>query len=53
MPIYLVLLVFGVSAALFDTRSLVQNLGREWITLWLPLALLAARELRQRSTAAS
>jgi len=44
-PIYLTLLVFGVAAALFDTRSLVQNLGREWITIWLPLALLAAREL--------
>lgn len=43
-PIYLVLLVFGLVASLFDTRSLVQNLGREWITLWLPIALLAARE---------
>ena len=43
-PIYLVLLVFGLVASLFDTRSLAQNLGREWITLWLPIALLAARE---------
>lgn len=48
-PIYLVLLVFGLTASLFDTRSLVQNLGREWITLWLPIGLLAAREsLRPR-----
>ncbi len=51
-PIYLVLLVFGLAAALFDTRTLVQNLGREWITLWLPLALLAGGELRARRTAA-
>lgn len=43
-PIYLILLVFGLVASLFDTRSLVQNLGREWVTLWLPIALLAARE---------
>jgi O-antigen ligase len=44
LPIYFVLLVFGLVASLFDTRSLVQNLGREWITLWLPIALLAVRE---------
>lgn len=44
--IYLLLLVFGLTASMFDTRSLVQNLGREWITLWLPIALLAAQELR-------
>ena len=43
-PVYLVLLVFGCTASLFDTRSLVQNLGREWITLWLPIGLLAAQE---------
>jgi len=42
-PIYLVLLTFGLVASLFDTRSLIQNLGREWVTLWLPIALLAAR----------
>lgn len=47
-PALLVLLVFGVTASLFDTRSLVQNLGREWITLWLPLGLLAAVEVMRR-----
>ena len=47
-PVYLVLLVFGCAASLFDTRSLVQNLGREWITLWLPIGLLSARESLQR-----
>src|SRR5690606_41688000 len=47
-PALLVLLVFGVAASLFDTRSLVQNLGREWITLWLPLGLLAAVEVMRR-----
>jgi O-antigen ligase len=46
LPILLVLLVFGVVASLFDSRSLVQNLGREWITLWLPIALATARPLR-------
>jgi hypothetical protein len=40
-------------AALFDTRSLVQNLGREWITLWLPIALLAGQQLRDRRPPAS
>jgi O-antigen ligase len=50
-PIYLVLLVFGLVAAQFDTRSLVQNLGREWITLWLPVMLLAAREAQRRAAA--
>lgn len=51
-PVYLVLLVFGLTASLFDTRSLVQNLGREWITLWLPIGMLAAQESlgRGRST---
>ncbi|WP_299622650.1 O-antigen ligase [Pelagibius sp.] len=49
-PIYLVLLVFGFVASLFDSRSLVQNLGREWVTLWLPFGLLAARELRDRDS---
>lgn len=44
--IYIVLLSFGLLASLFDSRTLVQNLGREWITLWLPLALLAAQQLR-------
>ncbi|MEO3429940.1 O-antigen ligase family protein [Pelagibius sp. CAU 1746] len=44
--IYLVLLLYGLAASLFDSRSLLQNLGREWITLWLPIALLAAGELR-------
>ena len=48
-PIYLVLLAFGLVAALFDSRSLVQNLGREWITLWLPIGLLAAQEALRRS----
>ena len=48
-PIYLVLLTFGLVAALFDTRSLVQNLGREWITLWLPVMLLAAGEARRQN----
>ncbi len=52
-PIYLLLLVFGVTASLFDSRSLLQNLGREWITIWLPLALLAARELRAAEAARS
>ncbi len=47
-PVYLVLLAFGVVAALFDTRSLVQNLGREWITLWLPIGLLAAQDALSR-----
>jgi O-antigen ligase len=47
-PVLLVLLVFGVAASLFDTRSLVQNLGREWISLWLPLGLLAADEVSRR-----
>lgn len=47
-PALLVLLIFGVAASLFDTRSLVQNLGREWITLWLPLGLLAAAEVTRR-----
>lgn len=45
-PVYLVLLVFGLTASLFDSRTLLQNLGREWVSLWLPIALLAARELR-------
>ncbi len=49
-PIYLVLLVFGFVAALFDTRTLVQNLGREWITIWLPLALLAGHMIRAQRT---
>jgi O-antigen ligase len=49
-PIYLVLLVFACTASLFDTRSLVQNLGREWITLWLPIALLAGQESLRRRT---
>lgn len=49
--IYLVLLAFGLTASLFDSRSLVQNIGREWITLWLPLALLAARELAPQGSA--
>ena len=49
-PIYLLLLVFGLVASLFDTRSLVQNLGREWITLWLPISLLAAQEVLRRRT---
>jgi O-antigen ligase len=48
-PLYLVLLTFGFVAALFDTRSLVLNLDREWITLWLPIFLLAAREARRHS----
>jgi O-antigen ligase len=43
-PIYVVLLTFAFTASLFDTRSLAQNLGREWITFWLPIALLAAQE---------
>lgn len=47
-PVYLVLLVFAFVASLFDTRSLVQNLGREWVTFWLPIALLAAHELLRR-----
>jgi len=51
--IYLVLLIFGLTASLFDSRSLVQNLGREWITLWLPIGLLAAHHLRDRVHAAS
>ena len=49
-PIYLVLLAFGFTASLFDTRSLVQNLGREWITVWLPIALLAGQESVRRRT---
>ena len=49
-PVYLVLLVFGFVASLFDSRSLVQNLGREWVTLWLPIGLLAAHELRDRNS---
>lgn len=49
-PIYLVLLVFGLVASLFDTRSLAQNLGREWITLWLPIAQLAAQDAMRRRT---
>jgi O-antigen ligase len=52
-PVYLVLLVFGLAASLFDTRSLVQNLGREWITLWLPIGLLAAQESLRRGRSAS
>lgn len=52
-PALLVLLVFGVAASLFDTRSLVQNLGREWITLWLPVGLLAAQEALRRGRGAS
>lgn len=52
-PIYLVLLVFGFVASLFDSRSLVQNLGREWITFWLPFGLLAAREMRDRKRRAA
>src|SRR3546814_18821914 len=48
-PVLLVLLVFGLTASLFDSRSLVQNLGREWITLWLPIGLLAARESTRAS----
>ncbi len=44
--IYLIVLAYGLAASLFDSRSLLQNLGREWITLWLPIALLAAWELR-------
>ncbi len=52
-PIYLVLLAFGLVASLFDTRSLVQNLGREWITLWLPIALLAAQEVPLRRASPS
>lgn len=52
-PIYLVLLAFGVAASLFDSRSLVQNLGREWITIWLPIALLAAQELPRQPSAPS
>src|SRR3546814_1776768 len=32
-PVLLVLLVFGLTASLFDSRSLVQNLGREWIAV--------------------
>lgn len=47
-PIYLALMTFGLTCAFFDTRSLVQNLGREWITIWLPLAFLAARQFRFR-----
>jgi O-antigen ligase len=50
-PIYLVLLVFAFVASLFDTRSLVLNLGREWVTFWLPIALLAAQELLRRREA--
>lgn len=50
-PVYLLLLVFGFAASMFDTRSLVQNLGREWITLWLPIALLAAQEALRRRPA--
>lgn len=46
--IYLVLLVFAFAAALFDSRTLVQNLSREWITFWLPFGLLAAREIAER-----
>lgn len=45
--IYLMLLVFGLTASLFDSRSLLQNLGREWVTLWLPLALVTAGGLRR------
>lgn len=52
-PIYLALLVFALVASLFDTRSLAQNLGREWITLWLPIGLLAAQEAMQRRTVPS
>jgi O-antigen ligase len=52
-PVYLVLLVFGLVASLFDTRSLVQNLGREWITLWLPIGLLTAQESLRRGRSAS
>ncbi len=51
--IYLMLLAYGFGASLFDSRSLLQNLGREWITLWLPIALLAAGELRGGKTAES
>ncbi|NIA67170.1 hypothetical protein HBA54_01025 [Pelagibius litoralis] len=47
-PIYLILLTFGLTCAFFDTRSLVQNLGREWLTIWLPLALLAGRQIRAK-----
>lgn len=47
-PLYLVLLVFAVIASLFDSRSLVQNLGREWITFWLPFGLLAVCEIRDQ-----
>jgi O-antigen ligase len=52
-PVYLVLLVFGLAASLFDTRSLVQNLGREWITLWLPIGLLAAQDALRRGRSPS
>jgi O-antigen ligase len=52
-PVYLVLLVFGLAASLFDTRSLVQNLGREWITLWLPIGLLAAQDALRRERSPS
>ncbi len=52
-PIYLILLAYGLAASLFDSRSLLQNLGREWITLWLPIALLAAGELRDGKIAGS
>ena len=47
-PVYLALLIFGLVASLFDSRTLVQNLGREWITLWLPICLLAVQEVLQR-----
>ena len=51
--VYLLLLVFAFIASLFDSRSLFQNLGREWVTFWLPLGLLAALEVRDRATGAA
>lgn len=52
-PLYLVLLVFSLMCMSTATDRLITRPRELWILLWLPLALLIIRELRNASGTAS